>query len=203
MLNIWNKRCPKPKESLFPMGEADTITVLGYFQGVATPGEAKPVKFDKEQGVKYEINLGGKIYGSIYEKLISEPLTIKLNWDKSLTIYNYRSIQLANKMELELPDTTLQIGLILDNDRGIKLLPCNALYLKIIYKDDGKLVKFEVPGTPLIFDCKQLKECPVVTKYHNTIYTLPISNEVYIDLDQRGVVKIGDDNPAYLWDRWS
>ncbi|WP_375327342.1 hypothetical protein [Candidatus Tisiphia endosymbiont of Nemotelus uliginosus] len=205
MKNIWQQilRDKQKKDSCSPiMDISESITVLSSCKGVDTAGVAKAVSFDRDLGVKYEISIEGKIYGTIYEKIVSDPFTIKLTKNQTLIINNYRSIQVPTEMMVELPGSILQLALILDDDKGRKLTCYNALYLKLIYRDNGELTKFAVPGMPLVFDCKQLKECPVLTNYHDTIYTLPIRSETYIELAQRGVVKIGEDSPDYSGDCW-
>ncbi len=193
LINLWEKILWKQQEkryqSIPPAQKSDiseaTITTNLCVEGRRVPGVAKAIKVDNILGVVQELRVEDRFYGIICEKIIEDSFAIKIDKLPGVSIDNYRSIQPPYSVIAPGVGKTLEVGLLLDDNKGRKLTGYNPLYLTIIYNDTGLVNQLEVPGRPLIFQGQELREWPSCTRYQDKDYALPITSGTYMDLIEK------------------
>ncbi|MEY4463395.1 MAG: hypothetical protein RLZZ81_366 [Pseudomonadota bacterium] len=135
-------------------------------------------------------------FGDIYQEIIkTTALTFRFNNQWLFNINEFRSIIFPDsvageKLELEYP-------LYYPNDTELQSL----VSFKLSYVQ-GKLMKLSLPNKPKVF---KVDWAPMLTVYHDKLYSLPISSGHYKYLQAKitengGTVEIAEANPNYKYD---
>lgn len=196
-LKGWRSKSCHPVQAQKSDISEQTITVGLHLPDTVISGVAKVIKVDKILGVEQEIRVQGTLYGVTYERIMEGPFTMQKG-SEIVSINNSRAIQLPSAVLPPGFPNELQLGLLLDDNKGRKLTGYNPIYLTVVYGSDGIIKKLEVPGNPLIFDAELLQEWPVCSIYDDKVrYVLPITSGTYIELIQKisemeTLDKIGD-----------
>ena len=141
-----------------------------------------------------EIKIEGTIYGIMSEVMVEKPYNCKVNGYK-VTIEKYRDITLPTTLK---PGTDVVLNFPLRCPDGEAMSAIDAAFLQLKYNDNGKLVKLSVPSKPAI---SEDSNAPVLIRYKENIYTLPINSGHYLHLtdivrSNDGVVDRGPLDPA-------